>query len=77
MSGTVYNHKSETLYNWHLNLNSHMWLVAPILDRAVFIMAMAIPVHPGWTSALLETTLPDSPNIRLFLLLHLPTSQGL
>lgn len=53
----------------HLNLSSHMRLVATILDR-VFTMAMDSPLCPVWTSVPFGTTLPDTPKLELFLLQH-------
>lgn len=55
-----------------------MRLVATLSDRAVFPVALAVPVPPSWASVLFETTLPDIPKLGLFFLqlLLLPTSQA-
>ena len=47
-----------------------MRLVASLVDTAVFTVALAVPVRPGWTSVSFGTTLPDSPKLELFLLQH-------
>lgn len=55
-----------------------MRLVATLSDRAVFPVALAVPVPPSWVSVLFETTLPAIPKLGLFFLqlLLLPTSQA-
>lgn len=61
---------SLILSSYHLNISSHLRLVASLLDRAVFTAPLAVPAHPGWTSVLFGTILPDTPKLELFLLQH-------